>query len=238
MPKYYNLVTVQLADRIENYIEVCGLLAGDKLPSERQLAVSFGVSRMTVRNAVRHLCNEGLLVQRHGSGTYLAAPRWQRNISEGSFETQLRLKKDERVNTSLLGIDRHKASTQIGWKMKWERDEPVYRIRMLHAWDEESESYEVIWIPERLCPGLEKQAVEKHSMLHVLEQKYSFKFDRIDLRIQIVKSNREQSRILGIEKGTLMTEEEKIVLDKENEPVYYSVNVAEWTKFVYRADLR
>lgn len=48
--------------------------AGDRLPGEAELASRFGVSRVTVREALRQLWHEGLVVRRWGSGTYIAAP--------------------------------------------------------------------------------------------------------------------------------------------------------------------
>src|SRR5690606_12002584 len=50
---------------------------GDALPSERDLAQRADVSRVTVRKAVQQLVQEGVLVQRHGSGTFVA-PQTQR----------------------------------------------------------------------------------------------------------------------------------------------------------------
>ena len=48
---------------------------GDALPSERRLAASLGVSRPTLRAVIDELVREGLLLRRHGSGTYVAEPK-------------------------------------------------------------------------------------------------------------------------------------------------------------------
>src|SRR5919109_4676605 len=48
------------------------LRVGDAIPSERRLAASLSVSRPTLRQAIDELVREGLLVRRHGSGTYVA----------------------------------------------------------------------------------------------------------------------------------------------------------------------
>src|SRR4029453_15905430 len=45
--------------------------ADDALPPERDLAADLGVSRITVRKAIDGLVSEGLLVRRHGSGTFV-----------------------------------------------------------------------------------------------------------------------------------------------------------------------
>lgn len=45
--------------------------ANSKIPSEHQLMEQYGLSRGTVRHAIKTLVDEGLLVQRHGKGTYV-----------------------------------------------------------------------------------------------------------------------------------------------------------------------
>lgn len=53
----------------------------EALPPERELAASVGVSRVTVRKALEGLVAEGLIEQRHGSGTFVSAP--QRKFQQG-----------------------------------------------------------------------------------------------------------------------------------------------------------
>ncbi|WP_319410756.1 GntR family transcriptional regulator [uncultured Cohaesibacter sp.] len=64
---------LRLERGIENLIEVGLVSVNDALPAERELAHALGVSRVTVRNAVRVLVDKGILVQRHGAGTFVAA---------------------------------------------------------------------------------------------------------------------------------------------------------------------
>ncbi|ODT70902.1 MAG: phage tail protein [Pelagibacterium sp. SCN 63-23] len=68
---------LQLKRWIEDAIKRGLINAGDALPSERDLAQRADVSRVTVRKAVQQLVQEGVLVQRHGSGTFVA-PETQR----------------------------------------------------------------------------------------------------------------------------------------------------------------
>src|SRR6478672_387140 len=63
---------LQLKRFIEDAVSGGQIRAGDALPSERDLAQKVDVSRVTVRKAVQHLVRDGVLVQRHGSGTYVA----------------------------------------------------------------------------------------------------------------------------------------------------------------------
>jgi GntR family transcriptional regulator len=71
-------IEAQLAERIESG----GLQAGERLPPERALAQSFGVSRMTVRQALDALARRGMLERGVGRGTFVRAPSRER-LAEG-----------------------------------------------------------------------------------------------------------------------------------------------------------
>ncbi|MEU0877400.1 FadR/GntR family transcriptional regulator [Lentzea sp. NPDC005914] len=61
----------QVLERLRAYVAEAGLKSGDKLPAERELAASLGVSRASVKQAIVVLEVQGLVDARHGGGTYL-----------------------------------------------------------------------------------------------------------------------------------------------------------------------
>ncbi len=65
-------VSVEVAARIRAMLASGELAPGDRLPAERRLAEVFGVSRNSVREAIRVLTNQGLIISKVGSGTYVA----------------------------------------------------------------------------------------------------------------------------------------------------------------------
>ncbi len=72
---------LQLAQGLRQAISDGFVGGGEALPSERLLSEQTGASRVTIRRAIEQLIDEGLIVRRHGSGTYLA-PRIQQPGSE------------------------------------------------------------------------------------------------------------------------------------------------------------
>ena len=68
---------LQLRRSIEDAVNRGLIGPGDALPSERDIATKAEISRVTVRKAVQDLVKGGVLVQRHGSGTFVA-PRMER----------------------------------------------------------------------------------------------------------------------------------------------------------------
>lgn len=80
----------QLQRALRDAIEKRVLDADDALPAERDLALDFAVSRITVRKAIDGLVGEGLLVRQHGSGTFVR-PRVEKNFSKlTSFSEDMR----------------------------------------------------------------------------------------------------------------------------------------------------
>lgn len=73
---------VKIHDQIKKDIDEGIWEIGERLPSERDLAETFEVSRMTLRQAITLLVEEGVLERRVGSGTYVASTRVQEKCAE------------------------------------------------------------------------------------------------------------------------------------------------------------
>lgn len=67
----YKIVENGIIEMISTGVDI---LPGGKLPGERELAEKFGTSRTTVHRAIDSLCKQGILIQRHGNGTYIKDP--------------------------------------------------------------------------------------------------------------------------------------------------------------------
>jgi len=65
---------LRVAGQVERFIEGNGLTPGDRLPGERELSEMLGVSRASVREALRSLQARGVVLVRHGKGVFVAAP--------------------------------------------------------------------------------------------------------------------------------------------------------------------
>jgi len=72
-------VWAQVADDIRADIDSGQLAVGHRLPSEDELAVQYGVARMTVRRALDKLVSENKVVRLRGRGTYVKPPGDERS---------------------------------------------------------------------------------------------------------------------------------------------------------------
>lgn len=95
---------LQLKRVIEDAVASGAIRPGDALPSERDLALKAAVSRVTVRKAVQHLVRDGLLVQRRGSGTFVAPQpaRVEQSLSQLTSFTEDMARRGMEVRSVLL----------------------------------------------------------------------------------------------------------------------------------------
>lgn len=73
-------IYIQIHNDIKRAIEAGKWAVGDRIPSERELSRNFDVSRMTLRQAIQTLVDEGILERQVGSGTYVANQKVQENV--------------------------------------------------------------------------------------------------------------------------------------------------------------
>ena len=74
-------VYIQIHNQIKKDIEAGVWSVGDRIPSERELALEFNVSRMTLRQAVQTLVEEGILERQVGAGTFVARKKVQEKMT-------------------------------------------------------------------------------------------------------------------------------------------------------------
>ncbi len=129
------------------------LQVGDVIPSERTLCERFGVSRMTVRQAVDVLVVEGLLVREQGRGTFVAPPKVDIEVRLASFGEEMRRRGMEPSSTVLTATEVG-ATPDVAEALELlpgERVHYLYRVR--HA-DGEPMALEQTWVPAGRVPGL------------------------------------------------------------------------------------
>src|SRR3954470_15451747 len=97
--------------QVLDLIEQLGI--GNAIPSERQLSVDLGVSRLTVRAALDELVREGYLVRRRGSGTYVREPKIAQELTMTSFSEDM-LRRGMRPGSRTLSLTVTTAGAYLG----------------------------------------------------------------------------------------------------------------------------
>jgi GntR family transcriptional regulator len=147
---------VQVRSRLLQAIAERGLRPGDQIPTEAEVTELFGVSRSTVREALRLLERDGVIRTEHGRGRFLAAAgalRVERPIDRFESVTEMLTGLGYRVTTSVLSVDEDGATPPEAEALDVEVGAPVLRLARLRYGDDRPLLYTVDTVPRDCLPG-------------------------------------------------------------------------------------
>lgn len=158
----------QLSGILRERVTAHEWLGGTRIPAEIELCEAYGVSRITVRQAVALLVRDGLLVRQRGKGTFvrepnlIAAPR-----SVSSFSTEI-TDLGMRPGSRILDADRVPASAEDAEAMGLQPGTPLYRIRRLRTADDRPIGIQLTQVLASRCEGLLDVLHDEMSLYTVL----------------------------------------------------------------------
>jgi GntR family transcriptional regulator len=186
----YLRIAADLRDQIE-----AGELRPDTLiPSERELGRAFGVSRMTARQAVGVLENEGYVYRRPPRGTFVAQPRIPLRL--GSFSDEM-VRRGLRPGAELLWAETRPPTQLVAQALSLDPDTPVHVLQRLRRADTEPIAIETTYLPASLAPGLLDEQLDG-SVWALLREKFDVKPTRSAATIEVVTLDDVASHQLGV----------------------------------------
>lgn len=195
VPKYF-----QLREILLDLIDSNELSIGAAIPSERELCQRFGLSRMTVRQAVDHLVSEGRLHRVPGKGTFVARPKIELALQLTSFTDDMRARG---MIPGSRDLDRRivRASAHLAKELGIQPGEEVHFIERLRTADGEPLSIERAHIPVKLAPDLGDQDLSDRSLYELLENRYGLVMDAGELTIDGGIADPSDADLLKLHRG-------------------------------------
>ncbi|RKT86587.1 GntR family transcriptional regulator [Saccharopolyspora antimicrobica] len=194
MPKHAQLREILRALASEE------LLPGSPVPSERELAVRYGVSRLTVREAVGQLVAEGLLVRVRGKGTFTTRPRVDSQLHLASF-TEDMLRRGMHPETVLLEAAEAVPPEDTAEALGLAPRGTAYWLHRLRKADGAPMAVERGWYHAGLLPGLLHQDLTD-SMYTLLDRRYGVQLETGTQTVLAEGADADTARLLGVRPGS------------------------------------
>jgi GntR family transcriptional regulator len=220
---------LQIREALAEQILRGDLTPGAKIPGERELSQLYSVSRMTARQALVSLRDEGLIRRRRGGGTYVAEPKIEQNVSTLRSFTEQMQRSGLRPGAKLLHREERPASQRLAESLQINTGEGVCHIVRLRTGNGQPIALENSYFPLRLFPGITKADLEGRSIYRIMEEDYGIRPVRGTQRLEPILANAFESSHLDVPQGAPLLLIERVAYAGDGTAV-------EFAKDVYRGD--
>lgn len=227
----------QIANDISKRIVQHEWHVDEKLPSEMELSQTYGVSRVTLRQAMAQLERDGIIEKFQGKGAFVRNnPR--RLVQNLAFPS---LDMDNPVPNPIFSrILREEVtvppSSEVRHKLLVQKETPLIHLERLHYYEEKPVGLSQIWFPADKVPGLTADTLVSHSISKTLYYKYQYNIASIDNYIESVKLDAiEASLLSSVYDAPGLKINSQYLLEDES-PIEYSSTVwlSDYTRLHYK----
>ncbi|OKI31123.1 GntR family transcriptional regulator [Streptomyces sp. CB03911] len=220
VPKYY-----AVKGELDALLDELG--EGGVLPTERDLATRFAVSRDTLRQALRELLIQGR-VRRRGRSTVVAGPKLEQPLSLASYTEGVR--RQGRVpGRNLIGLETFAADPALAGQLGLAPGDPVWHLERVLLADGERVGLESTYLAVARVPALDREFDPGASLYAYLGEKLGIGFGGADERIETVLATPREALLIGTPPALPMLLLHRLTRDKEGLPV-------ERVRSLYRGD--
>jgi GntR family transcriptional regulator len=216
MPRYH-----RIAESLRERIRAGEWTAGAPLPNQRRLAKDFGVTLMTLRQALELLERDHLISRRHGLGTFVAAPTIDYEITKlrrfaGDLSAQ-----GEAVSTRVLDARPAVADRRVSAALGLSARARVVMVERLRLVDEHPISLQRSFLAARVGEEVLTSDLAETPLSQVLEFKLGIVIVRAHEAVSAVRLAPREARELGCVAGAPAFESERVSFDAAGQPVVF-----------------
>lgn len=191
---------------------------GDLLPAESNLCERFGVSRMTVRQAVQMLATEGLVYRQPGRGTFIASRLVPRTLGASLSFTESMRRRGLSASSRLLHASLVTPDPETVAALRLDGDrQPVLHLERLRLGDGVPLAIEMALLAPGLAPVRDSDL--EQGSLHTAMERLGRIPSRSDARVSARAATAHERRLLGQGSSGVVLCEEKVISDQDGVPL-------------------
>lgn len=208
--------------------------AHQQMPSESELMETYGVSRITVRQALGDLQKEGLIFKIHGKGTYVSKPKAFQNVMrlQGFGEAMSRLGYE--TLSRVIGVKEVSAGAAIAHKLGVAENEQIVELRRVRYLNRAPISLDVTYVSKSIGERLAKEDLAHRDVFVILENDYGIALGEAELQIEAILADEYVARQLQMEEGAPVLRIERLTCTADGKPVDFEYLYYRGDAFQYR----
>jgi|SRR5450830_26579 len=228
-PLYRRILRALRSDILEGHLR-----PGMRLPSESELGQRFSVSRITVRQAVGALQNEGLIHTAQGRGSFVSHPKAYQDISRLQGFAEQMGQHGYRVSNRVLSTRELVAPTTVAKRLDLSANTPVLELQRLRLLNGAPVSVEQTYLPLDIGRRVAQADLQQRDIFLILENDCQQPLGHAELAIDAVAADSEKARSLGVPEGAPLLRIERLTHDRAGRPLDYEFLYFRGDTFQYR----
>jgi GntR family transcriptional regulator len=221
---------IQLKELLQKQIHSGEYAVGARLPSERELAAQYNVSRMTARQSLQALAQEGLISSRVGKGTFVSAPKINQELRALTSFSEDMEQRGLKPSSRVLKAEVRPADSEIASRLAVSVRSQVAVLQRVRLADDQPMAVETTYISYQLCPRLlERYDFSQVSLYEVLRRDYGWELVWADQIIETQLPDDNERTLLGITKKTPVLRFTRVTFNADDHPL-------EFVRSTYRGD--
>lgn len=209
---------------------------GTLIPSERDFCEQFGISRMTVRQALGELVSEGLVVREKGKGTFVALPRLRQRLTRLTGFTEDMQARGKAPGARLLAIRAASAKPATARALGILPQSPIIVVERLRLADNEPLAIEISHLS---FVGMDALLGREYidSLYRLLGDEFGIEPTRAEQEIEATRATPREEDLLRLERAAPVLRTRRTTYDAEGQPFEYAEAVYRGDRYTFFAEL-
>ncbi len=206
----------------------------ERLPSVSELIALFGVSRITVRQALGDLQREGLLFKIHGKGTYVSKPKTFQELGQLEGFAEAMGKRGFETFNRVIAQREVEADSNIATHLQLPLNTTVTEIRRVRFLNREPISVDVSYFEPSIGNRLRQADLAHRDIFALLENEFGISLGKAELQIEAMIADEALADLLQIEEGAPILRMERLTFSAEGKPIDFENLYYRGDAFQYR----
>lgn len=229
----------QIKEYILHNIHTGLFAAHSRIPSERDFAEQFGVSRLTVAKALKELINEGRLYVQIGKGTFVSDEPIDLQLEALTSFTEEMQKRGQDAHSRVLCAEYKVIEPETAAILSVPPGIQVVHLRRIRMANHRPIALENSTVPASLCPGiLEQHDFSHESLYHVLRTEYNILMTHAEQTFEARAASTDEARHLDLDVGDPVLAINRVTFTRNNRPLEHVYSVYRGDRYKFRAVLR
>jgi len=209
---------MQIKEAIKQRILDGDYIAHERLPSESELMKVFGVSRITVRQALRDLHNDGMVFSVQGKGTFVSKPKAVQDVQRLQGFGEAMAPQGYETSARVISVSETRASQEVAEALNISRNKKIIELKRVRFLNREPISVDHSFFPYEIGQKLQGRDLTQ-DIFPLLENEFGILLEHADLQIEATTANEEQAGYLNIDGSVPVLKIRRLVFSQSGDPV-------------------